>query len=199
MIIGYARVSTEEQNLDRQLEQLKAYGCEKIHQEKTSGATTKRKELQTMLNSLQENDVVVVSDLTRISRTLSDLLKLVETITQKGASLKSIKDTWLDTTEDNPYSKFLLVVMGGVSQLERDLIKQRQAEGISLAKRSGKYKGRIRKYTDKHMGMQHAIGLYTARESNQMTVKEICEITGVSRSALYREIEKQVESRSVRN
>lgn len=102
-----------------------------------------------------------------------------------------IKDTWLDTTDDNPYSKFLLVVMGGVAQLERDLIKQRQAEGIALAKKLGKYKGRVRKYTDKHKGMEHAIKLYLEREANDMTVKEICEITGVSRSALYREIDKR--------
>lgn len=188
MIIGYARVSSVDQNLNRQLEQLNAYGCEKIYQEKTSGATTERVELQNMLSSLQAEDVVVVLDLTRISRTLSDLLQLVDIITKKGASLKSIKDTWLDTTDENPYSQFLLVVMGGVSQLERDLIKQRQAEGVALAKKSGKYKGRIRKYTPKHPGMQHALQLYQDRESNQLTVKNICAITAVSRSALYREI-----------
>lgn len=191
MRYGYVRVSTAEQNAGRQLKHLNEAGCEVIYEEKVSGATVNRPELQCMLDALQPGDVVIVSDLTRISRSTRDLFDLVELIKTKGASLKSIKDTWLDTTSDNPYSTFLLTVMAGVSQLERDLIRQRQSEGVALAKESGKYKGRIKKYSDKHAGMAHAIELYQQGK----TVKEICDITNVSRSALYRELQEREISR----
>lgn len=193
MIYGYARVSTVEQNAARQVKQLKEAGCEIIIEEKFSGATMDRPELQKLINNLEPGDVVIVSDLTRISRSSRDLFELVDTIKSKGAALKSIKDTWLDTTSDNPYSSFLLTVMAGVSQLERDLIRQRQAEGVALAKEAGKYRGRVKKYTEKHPGMNHAIELY---RSGNYTVKQICEITQVSRSALYREIKEREESLS---
>jgi len=191
MLIGYVRVSTQEQNEGRQVKQLKEVGCEVIFKEKISGATMDRPQLQKMLDSLQPRDIVIVSDLTRISRSSRDLFDLVEIIKNKGASLKSIKDTWLDTSTENPYSTFLLTVMAGVSQLERDLIKQRQAEGVVLAKEAGKYKGRVKKYTGNHSGMNHAIELY---ESGKYTVKQICDITTVSRSAFYRAVaERQVK------
>jgi len=187
MIYGYARVSSVDQNSARQIKQLKEVGCEKIYSEKISGATTNRPELQKMLSGLSPGDIVIVSDLTRISRSSRDLFDLVEIIKSKGACLKSIKDTWLDTTSNNPYSAFLLTVMAGVAQLERDLIRQRQAEGIALAKESGKYKGRIKKYTASHQGMKHALELY---KTGGYTVKQICDITKISRSALYREIKQ---------
>lgn len=192
MIYGYARVSTAEQNAARQVKQLKEAGCEIILEEKLSGATVDRPQLQKLLDDLKPGDIVIVSDLTRISRSSRDLFELVDIIKTKGASLKSIKDTWLDTTSDNPYSAFLLTVMAGVAQLERDLIKQRQAEGIALAKEAGKYKGRPRKYGEKHPGMNHAIELY---QTGKYTVKQICEITRVSRSALYRELQERELSR----
>jgi DNA invertase Pin-like site-specific DNA recombinase len=183
MKIGYARVSTQDQNTARQIEALKAAGCEKVYEEKVSGADMERPQLNILLKAIQSGDVITVTDLTRISRSSRDLFDLVEEIKTKGASLKSLKDTWLDTTDDNPYSTFLLTVMAGVSQLERDLIKQRQAEGVALAKKAGKYRGRVKKYTEKHKGMAHALELAKERKK---TVKEICEITGVSRSSLYR-------------
>jgi len=185
MIYGYARVSTADQNLARQIKHLQDAGCERIFQEKVTGAHTDRPELNAMLSALEPGDVVIVSDLTRISRSTSDLFSLVDTIKAKGAALKSIKEPWLDTTSDNPYSAFLLTVMAGVSQLERDLIRQRQAEGVALAKASGKYPGRVKKYTDKHEGLAHAIELF---QSGKYTVKQICEITKIGRSSLYREL-----------
>jgi DNA invertase Pin-like site-specific DNA recombinase len=96
-----------------------------------------------------------------------------------------LKDTWLDLSENNPYSQFLMTVMGGVNQLERDLIRMRQREGIDLAKKEGKYRGRVKKYHQKHAGINHAVKLY---QEGQMTVKQICEITNISRSALYRRL-----------
>jgi len=191
MIYGYARVSSVDQNEGRQIKPLKESGCEKIFTEKISGATMERPELQKMLNLLQPGDIIIVSDLTRISRSSRDLFDLVEIIKNRGASLKSLKDTWLDTTTDNPYSTFLLTIMAGVSQLERDLIKQRQAEGVTLAKEAGKYKGRTKKYIESHPGMNHAAELY---KTGKYTVKQICQITNVSRSAFYRAIAVQKES-----
>ncbi|MFP3887734.1 recombinase family protein [Priestia filamentosa] len=194
MIYGYARVSTKEQNLDRQLKQLNDSGCDKIFEEKISGATTERPELQNMLSVLQPGDRIIVSDLTRISRSSKDLFELIEVIKEKGAALKSLKDIWLDMTEDNPYSTFLLTVMAGVNQLERDITRMRQKEGIAIAKDKGRYVGRTKKYHDKHAGMNHAIELYQA---GSHTIKEISEITNVSKSALYRKLATLKDKQSV--
>lgn len=187
MLIGYARVSTKEQNLERQLMQLSAAGCEKIFEEKQTGANLDRTELQNLLHSLKAGDEILVTDLTRISRSTSDLFKLVEIIKSKDAVLRSLKDTWLDMRSDNPYSQFLLTVMAGVNQLERDLLQMRQREGIEIAKSKGVYVGRVKKYHKKHKGMQHAVELYLGGKD---TVQEICEKTSVSRSALYRRLKE---------
>lgn len=182
---GYARVSSTDQNLARQLKALQEAGCELIYEEKISGANMERPELQKLLQELQEGDVVIIMDLTRFSRSTMDLFNLVDQLKAKGAALQSLKETWLDTRSENPISKFLLTIMAGLAQLERDQIKERQKEGIAIAKQKGVYKGRLKKYSDKHPGMQHAIELALQRDK---TVKEICEITKVSRSALYREL-----------
>lgn len=183
--IGYIRVSSENQNLDRQFHQLNEIGMDLIFQEKVSGATTNRKKLQDMLNELKEGDTVYITDLTRITRSTQDLFSLINQIREKKAFLISLKDTWLDLSIDNPYSQFLITIMAGVNQLERDLIKMRQQEGIELAKREGKYKGRLKKYHENHAGMNHALKLYNEGE---MTVKQICEITNISRASLYRKL-----------
>jgi DNA invertase Pin-like site-specific DNA recombinase len=157
-----------------------------IYEEKTSGATKDREQLQKMLEGdLQEGDIIYVTDLTRITRSTQDLFELIDLIRNKKGSLKSLKDTWLDLSEDNPYSQFLITVMAGVNQLERDLIRMRQREGIELAKKEGKFKGRLKKYHKNHAGMNYAVKLY--KEGN-MTVNQICEITNVSRASLYRKL-----------
>lgn len=188
MKYGYARVSSKGQHLDRQIKQLQEVGCDKIFEEKLSGKDTKRPKLQDMLSVLKKGDEIIVSDLTRISRSTQDLFKLVDLIRDKGASLKSLKDTWLDTTSSNPYSEFLLTVMAGVNQLERDLTRMRQKEGIEIAKEKGIYEGRPKKYTEKHAGLKMAMELY---EKGGYTIKEIEQITHVSKSTLYREIAKR--------
>lgn len=182
-IYGYARVSTLEQNLDRQLEQLKAYGCEKIFQDKITGATTERPALTELFDILQPGDTIIITDMTRFSRSTKDLFALVEEIQERGCYLKSIKDTWLDITSDNPYSHFLLTVMAAVSQLERDLIKMRQKEGIELAKKKGVYKGRPKTYTENNPRLKHALDLY---ESGQASTKEAWRATGISEATFYR-------------
>ena len=182
MILGYARVSSEKQSLARQLKQLQEYKCEKIYREKTSGCTTNRIVLQEMLGELQEGDIIVVTDLTRITRSTQDLFSLLELIKSKGVILKSLKDTWLDMSSDNPYSTFLLTVMAGVNQLERDLINMRQKEGIAIAKEKGKYRGRVKTYNEKNKSLLHAIELY---KQGEKTVKEICDITKIGRASFY--------------
>ena len=183
--IGYVRVSSTSQNPSRQFRQLNEIGMDIIYEEKISGATKDREQLQKMLEDLQEGDIIYVTDLTRITRSTQDLFELIDLIRNKKASLKSLKDTWLDLSEDNPYSQFLITVMAGVNQLERDLIRMRQREGIELAKKEGKFKGRIKKYHKNHAGMNYAVKLY--KEGN-MTVNQICEITNVSRASLYRKL-----------
>ncbi|MGL5718391.1 MAG: recombinase family protein [Paraclostridium sp.] len=185
--IGYVRVSSQDQNEERQIKQLNEIGVDFIYQEKISGATLDRKELNKMLDELKPEDIVCVTDLTRITRSTKDLFLLIEAVKSKGATLKSIKDTWLDLSEDNPYSQFLITVMAGVNQLERDLIKMRQREGIEIAKSQGKYKGKVKKYHKDHNGINYAVKLY--HEGN-MTVKQICEITNISRSSLYRRLKE---------
>ncbi|OAJ72159.1 resolvase [Brevibacillus sp. SKDU10] len=183
--IGYVRVSSGGQNPLRQLQQVREIGMDIIFEEKASGATKDREQLQKMLEDLQEGDIIYVTDLTRITRSTQDLFELIDYIRSKKANLKSLKDTWLDLSEENPYSQFLITVMAGVNQLERDLIRMRQREGIELAKQEGKFKGRLKKYHKNHAGMNYAIKLY--KEGN-MTVRQICEITNVSRASLYRKL-----------
>lgn len=132
-----------------------------------------------MIEELQENDIVVISDLTRVSRSTKDLLKIIDRIIAKGASIKSIKDTWLDTTKDNPYNNFLLTVMSGLSQLERDLISSRVKEGLAAAKARGRNGGRPKKRNEKTEIVKM---LY----ENNYKIVEISKQTGLSRSTIYR-------------
>jgi len=183
--IGYIRVSSEDQNLARQKQQLQEIGMDIIFEEKISGATMNRLELQNMLKEIKSGDVIYVTDLTRITRSTHDLFLLIDLIRGKKAYLKSLKDTWLDLSEENPYSQFLITIMAGVNQLERDLIRMRQREGIEIAKREGKFKGRVKKYHNNHAGMNYALKLY---QEGEMTVKQICEITNISRASIYRKL-----------
>lgn len=186
--LGYIRVSSEGQNTARQKEQLQSLNLDQIYEEKISGATMDRKELQKLLSELQPGDTIYVTDLTRITRSTKDLFFLIEEIKEKQALLVSLKDTWLDLSDENPYSDFLLTVMAGVNQLERDLIRMRQKEGIALAKKEGKFKGRLTRYTENHEGLRYALDLY---DGGEMTVKKICAITHVSKSTLYRALDKR--------
>lgn len=187
MLIGYARVSTQEQKLDRQIDILSEYGVDtrNIYKEKISGTVLSRPELDKMLDELHKDDIVVIADLTRISRSTKDLLNIVSKIKDKGASIKSIKDKWLDTTTDNPYNQFLLTVMAGMSQLERDLISSRVKEGLKSAKARGRNGGRPSKRNDK------ADVVKLLYEKNYKIV-DIVKQTGLSRSTVYRTL-KDIE------
>lgn len=181
MLIGYARVSTEEQKLDRQVDMLVEYGVDKrnIYQEKITGTKLNRRQLNKMIDELVEGDIVVISDLTRISRSTKDLLMIIERIKEKGCSIKSIKDSWLDTTSSNPYNEFLLTVMSGLSQLERDLISVRTKEGLESAKARGRLGGRPSKRNDK-------ADLVNMLYNDNYKIVDIVKKTGLSRATVYR-------------
>lgn len=139
--IGYARVSTEEQNEARQLQSFEGYSekIKKVFIDKLSGKNTKRPQLQAMLNYVREGDVVVVSDFSRLARSTKDMLQIVQELTDKGVGLISLKEQ-VDT--DTPQGRFMLTVFAALAELERETILQRQREGIAIAKQEGKYRGR---------------------------------------------------------
>ncbi len=180
-ILGYARVSTQEQNLDRQIDALESAGVNRKHLycEKMTGTKSDRPELNRLLDDLETGDTVIISDLTRISRSTKDLLEIVQRIKDKGAYVRSIKDTWLDTTSNNPYNDFLLTVMSGLSQLERDLISQRTKEGLASAKARGRNGGRPSKQNDK-------AGVVMALYDSGMKIADIVRNTELSRSTVNR-------------
>lgn len=140
MKIGYIRVSSSEQNLDRQRELMKSEGVKQLYEEKVSGKDNERPELQKMLHSLRENDVVIVKSLDRIARSYQGFSEIWEAIEQRGAQLK-ICDMGL-TLDKSPMTKFYVGIMAQVAELERGMIRERQREGIKLAAERGAYTGR---------------------------------------------------------
>src|SRR5262249_37692124 len=145
MNIGYARVSTDDQDLRLQLETLKGANCRRVYQEKKSGARADRPELRRMIDNLREGDVVVVARLDRLARSTRDLLELAEAITAAGASLKSLGEPWADTT--TPAGKMVLTVFAGIAEFERSLIRERTGAGRVAAKKRGVKFGRKPKLT----------------------------------------------------
>lgn len=183
MIFGYARVSTIEQNLDRQLDALKAAGAEDIIQEKITGTKADRPELNRLLDMLRDGDIILISDLTRLSRSTKDLFTLVDKIEKKGANIKSLKESWLDTT--TPQGKLMFTFMAGISQFERDLISQRTKEGLEAARARGRKGGRREKLDD---AKKKAIyDLYTQKQTKLM---DICDMFSITKPTLYKTIEE---------
>lgn len=145
MIIGYARVSTEDQHLTIQLEKLAAAGATKIFQEKISGARSDRPELHAMLEHLQPGDTLLVTRLDRLARSTLDLLSILKRISDGGVQFKSLADTWADTT--TPHGRLMLTILGGLAEFERELIKARTTEGRIRAREQGVKFGRPKKVT----------------------------------------------------
>ena len=139
--IGYARVSTLDQNEDRQIVSFENFDhkIEKVFIDKCSGKDANRPELKAMLNYVREGDVVVISEFSRLARSTRDMLQIVQELSDKGAALISLKEN-IDT--DTPQGRFMLTVFAALAELERETILQRQREGIALAKEQGKYRGR---------------------------------------------------------
>lgn len=127
MKIGYARVSTKEQHLDIQFEELEKAGCERIYKEKVSGINPNRPELQRMLDQLRKGDQVIVWKLDRLARSTRDLLSICDQIAEKKADFRSLSETWADTT--TPGGKMILTIFAGIAEFERTLIIERTSAG----------------------------------------------------------------------
>ncbi len=139
MIFNYKRVSTTDQNTDRQLLGIE---CDREYVEKISGKDTNRPELQAMLLNLRSGDLIQVHSMDRLARNTKDLLNIVEEITSKGAKITFHKESLsFASDKSDPYQKMMMTMLGAVAELERNLILERQREGIALAKQKGKYKG----------------------------------------------------------
>ena len=188
MIIGYARVSTKDQNLDRQLDQLQQQGCEKIFAEKKTGSNADRSELQNMLEYLRPGDTVIITELARISRSVKDLFEIMDKIESRSANIKSLKESWLDTTTS--VGKFIFVIFAGVSQLERDLISERTKEGLSSARARGRLGGRPKCSEDQ---IRIALKMYN---EGSFSMDEITQASQISRSTLYKYL-KEVKIKEI--
>jgi DNA invertase Pin-like site-specific DNA recombinase len=146
--VGYIRVSSFEQNPERQLDGIR---LDKQFIDKASGKDTERPQLQAMLDYVREDDTVIVHSMDRLARNLDDLRRLVSHLTSKKVKVEFIKESLTFTNEDSPMSKLLLSVMGAVAEFERALIKERQLEGIELAKKRGAYRGRKPTLSDEQL------------------------------------------------
>ena len=176
--LGYARVSTYGQTLDTQLEQLRAEGCASIYREKASGAQANRRELQRMLKALAPGDVVTVTRIDRLARSTFDLFAIVKRITDAGAQFRSLAEPWADTATST--GRLMIAVLGGLADVERDLIRTRTAEGRGRAKARGQ-----------HMGRPPALTPQQAAEARQRradgaTLKELAESYNVGIATISR-------------
>ena len=138
--LGYARVSTYGQTLDAQLEQLRGAGCTKIYREKVTGAHNDRRELLKMLDHLAPGDVVTVTRIDRLARSTFDLFAIVKQIVDAKAQFRSLAEPWADTGTST--GRLMIAVLGGLADVERDLIRTRTAEGRSRAQKRGQHMGR---------------------------------------------------------
>ena len=177
MIIGYARVSTQDQSLNRQIDQLKAAGCEVIFTDKASGRTKNRPEFIKMQKTAQAGDVVIITDLTRLGRSLIDLLEIVNGYKQRGIGLKSLKEPWLDSS--TAHGQLLFTLFSALSEYERQIIAERTLEGLNAAKHRGIVMGRPKIPANR---LKMALTLYS---SGQYSVSEILKAAKISKSTLY--------------
>lgn len=180
MKFGYARVSTDDQSLNRQMDQLKEACVDKVYCEHFTGTKASRPEFDKLLEQIRPGDIIVICDLTRLSRSTKDLFNIVEKIQAIGANIKSLKESWIDTT--TPQGKLLFTIMAGLSQFERDLISQRTKEGLASARARGRHGGRPSVHNKK---ADVALKMY---DSKQYSITEILKATGLSKSTLYRYI-----------
>ncbi len=182
MKIGYARVSTADQNLELQLTALKEAGCDRIYQEKISGAKRERPELQRLLDQLRPDDIVVVWKLDRFARSTKNLLELVELIKVAEASFCSLSEPWADTSSHA--GKMIMTVFAGIAEFERDLIRERTSAGRKAALTRGVRFGRPKKLNNE----QRALTLRLLQEDK--SVSEIAKTFNVHNTTIYRLIDK---------
>jgi DNA invertase Pin-like site-specific DNA recombinase len=178
MMIGYARCSTEQQDLTGQLAALKAAGAERVFSEKVSGAVTDRKALAKAIATLNAGDVLLVTRLDRLARSTRDLLNILDTISKAGAKFRSLSDAWADTT--TPHGELMITVLAGLATFERHLIKARTDEGRKRAQQRGVRFGRPLKLS------AFQIKEAMARRANGEAMADIGRSYGVSHSTISR-------------
>ena len=160
--IGYVRVSSFDQNPERQLEQTQV---SKVFTDKASGKDTQRPQLEALLSFVREGDTVVVHSMDRLARNLDDLRRLVQKLTQRGVRIEFLKEGLVFTGEDSPMANLMLSVMGAFAEFERALIRERQREGIALAKQRGAYRGRKKALSDEQAATLRQRGPASPRRS----------------------------------
>lgn len=176
-IVGYIRVSTFEQNADRQLEGIP---IDKKFIDRASGKDLKRPQLEAMLDFVREGDTVVVHSMDRLSRNLEDLRRVITQCTKNQVTVRFLKESLTFTGEDSPMANLLLSVMGGIAEFERALIRERQAEGIALAQKRGVYIGRKKCLNAQQVDyMKQSIAIHKKKQ-------DIAKELGVSRETVYR-------------
>lgn len=177
MVYGYARVSTRQQDLSRQLDLLDRYECNKIYTEKISGVRANRPELNKLKKRVKENDKIIIESFSRLGRSTKDLIDLVYFFEKKGVKVISMKENF-DT--QTPQGKLMMTVFQAFSQFERDIIVERTKEGLESARARGNIGGRPR--IDPAL-IQQALHLY---QKEGKAVVDICAQTGLKRSTFYR-------------
>ena len=186
--IGYARVSTTDQNMDRQLDQLKH--IDKLFQESIRGVSKDRPQLKAMLDYIREGDIVVVTELERLGRNNQELTEIMNQIQTKGATLEVLNLPTLRGIEDDNLRRLLnnliLELYKYQAQAERERIKERQAQGIAIAKTQGKYQGRKALFTEDDSRLKHAFELYLSGKSD----KDVAGLTGINERTFRRYREK---------
>ena len=164
---GYARVSSTDQDLTVQREALEVFGCDIIREEKVSGKSRDgREQLSILLDFMSKGDVLVVTKLDRLARSLPDLFKIVETLEKKGAQLVVLNNSAINTT--NPMGRCVFAIFGAIAELERDLIRERQADGIALAKKQGRYRGGKQRFDPEAIRAMKAAGARPAHIARQL-------------------------------
>ena len=178
MIFNYVRVSTIGQNTERQLRDVV---CDRIYEEKISGKDTNRPQLQAMLSNIRAGDIINIHEMSRLARNTRDLLNLVEEITSKGATVVFHKENLIfkGNEKQDPYQKMMMTMLGAVAELERNLILERQREGIAIAKMHGKYKGGQPKLTAQQVEEIKAL------INNRTPITQVAKQYGVSRRTVY--------------
>jgi DNA invertase Pin-like site-specific DNA recombinase len=178
MIFGYARVSTDDQNLDAQLDALKGAKVERVFQEKRTGKTRQRPELERMLEQLREGDIVVVTKYDRLARSLRDLIDIVQLIRDRKAGFRSLAED-IDTT--TPTGRLIFHVFGSIAEFERERIVERTKEGLAAARRRGRVGGRPRA-----LSAEAVNAIIKMRDEEHRPVAEIARAFKVSRATVYR-------------
>jgi DNA invertase Pin-like site-specific DNA recombinase len=187
MNVAYIRVSSKDQHLDRQQKMLSDYGIEKWFPEKVSGKNTDRPELKLMLDFVREGDTVYVCSFDRLARSVVDLLDICDNLGRKNVQLVSVKER-IDTS--TPNGRLMLTVIGAIAEFERAIIRERQEEGIAIAKAKGVYAGRKPKEINKELFEEY----YKQWHNRKMTMVELAKMLQISRSTAYRLIHQHEKS-----